>query len=113
MADHAEIEIIGFSYGSCGPFPCNEQRSCDLHACSPSENLVKAVDALKDRLMAEYPGQVAVKFTLLDDGVPDYVQKIVEEHQPPLPIILVNGRVTPVGRISMPLIKKEIDAALN
>ncbi|QSZ66004.1 hypothetical protein RJ40_00045 [Methanofollis aquaemaris] len=113
MADHAEIEIIGFSYGFCGPFPCNEQRSCGLQACSPSENLVKAVDALKDTLSVEYPGQVAVKFTLLDDGVPEYVQKIVEEHQLPLPIILVNGRVTPIGRISMPLIKKEIDAALN
>ena len=46
---------------------------------------------------------------VLDEGVPDYVKTIVEKHHPPLPIVLVNGNVTPLGRISLPLLQKEIE----
>lgn len=113
MADHAHIEIIGFSYGECSPFPCNEERSCGLKKCYLSGKLVDATEALKEALSEEYGGKVDVTLTLLDDGVPEYVQKIVEEHQPPIPIVLVNGKVTPVGRISLPQIKKEIEYALG
>ncbi|WP_298667600.1 hypothetical protein [uncultured Methanofollis sp.] len=113
MADHAHIEVIGFSYGECSPFPCNEERSCGLTKCYLSGKLVDATEALKKALSAEYGEKVDVTLTLLDDGVPEYVQKIVEEHQPPIPIILVNGKVTPIGRISLPQIKIEIDSALG
>ncbi|WP_326493510.1 hypothetical protein [Methanogenium organophilum] len=108
MADMTEIEIIGFSDGACGPFPCDETRTCELSACAPSENLVKAFAALKDELEARYP-DVTLKLTLLDDEVPAYVVKIVEDHQPPLPIVLINGTLTPVGRISLPLITEQLE----
>ncbi|TAJ44778.1 hypothetical protein [Methanofollis fontis] len=113
MADHAQIEIIGFSNGSCSPFPCNEDRTCGLVTCCPTESLTEAIKALKDALSEEYGERVSVSFTSLDDGVPADVQKIVEEHHPPLPMILVNGQLTPIGRISLPQIKKEIEAALD
>ncbi|MDE4907391.1 hypothetical protein L0665_01990 [Methanogenium marinum] len=108
MAETSEIEVIGFSEGSCGPFPCDDTRTCELFACAPSENLVKAFEALKTELESRYPG-ITLKLTLLDDGVPEYVVKIIEEHHPLLPIVLINGTVTPVGRISLPLITEQLE----
>ena len=108
MAEMTEIEIIGFSDGACGPFPCDDTRTCELSTCAPSENLVTAFEALKTELESRYP-DVTLKLTLLDDGVPAYVIKIVEEHQPPLPIILINGTLAPVGRISLPLIVEQLE----
>jgi len=108
MAEMTEIEIIGFSDGACGPFPCDDTRTCELSTCAPSGNLVTAFEALKTELESRYP-DVTLKLTLLDDGVPAYVVKIVEEHQPPLPIILVNGTLAPVGRISLPLIVEQLE----
>ncbi|MDK2974722.1 MAG: hypothetical protein PWP08_1093 [Methanofollis sp.] len=113
MAESVEIEVIGFSHGSCGPFPCDENRSCGLVACCPTEELVEAVKALEKAVSCEYGGKASVKFTLLDDGIPDDVRAIIEEHQPPLPIVLVNGKLTPIGRVSFSLIKKEIGALLD
>jgi hypothetical protein len=52
---------------------------------------------------------VELKLTLIDDGAPGYIKKIIETDFPPLPIILVNGRVTRIGRISLDRIKKEIE----
>ncbi|KAF1075770.1 hypothetical protein [Methanogenium sp. MK-MG] len=108
MAETTEIEIIGFSDGACGPFPCDDTRTCELSTCAPSENLVTAFEALKTELQARDP-DVTLKLTLLDDGVPEYVMNIVEEHQPPLPIVLINGTVTPIGRISLPLITEQLE----
>ena len=108
MAEMTEIEIIGFSDGACGPFPCDDTRTCELSACAPSENLVTAFEALKTELESRYPG-IILKLTLLDDGVPDYIVKIIEEHHPPLPIILINGTLAPVGRISLPLIVEQLE----
>ena len=108
MAETTEIEVIGFSDGSCGPFPCDDTRTCGLFACAPSENLVKAFEALKTELESRYPG-ITLKLTLLDDEVPEYVVKIVEEEQPPLPIILINGTLAPVGRISLPHITEQLE----
>lgn len=108
MAEMTEIEIIGFSDGACGPFPCDETRTCGLNKCAPSENLVKAYEALKEELESRYQN-LTVKLTLLDDEVPAYVVKIVEEHQPPLPIVLINDTLTPVGRISVPLITEQLE----
>jgi len=39
----------------------------------------------------------------------ELIPKIVEEHQPPLPIVLIGGTVTPVGRISVPLITEQLE----
>lgn len=108
MADITEIEIIGLSDGACGPFTCDETRTCGLTECAPSENLVKAFEALKTEFQARYP-DITLKLTLLDDEVPPYVIKIIEEHQPPLPIVLINGTVTPIGRISVPLIIEQME----
>jgi len=54
-----------------------------------------------------------VKTTLIDAGMPEYVRLLIEERHPPIPIILVNGRLTPIGRISLDLIKEEIDSVLG
>jgi hypothetical protein len=107
------VEVIGFSDSTCGPFPCGEHRSCELEKCAPSEELPKAVEALKERVSGIYGDRVAVSLTLLDDGIPDYISAIIEERHPPIPIVLVNGKVTPLGRISLPLLAKEIEKYLD
>ncbi|HMK15711.1 MAG TPA: hypothetical protein VK450_02195, partial [Methanomicrobiales archaeon] len=63
-------------------------------------------------LAARYGDRVTVTVTLLDDGVPGRVKVIIERSHPPIPIILLNGRVIPVGRISFTRIAGEIDALL-
>lgn len=108
-----DIEVIGLEELSCGPFPCNDERSCELTECAPTEKLINAVSALKKLLKKEYGDTVSLQLTCIDDGVPQRIRTIIEEHQPPLPIILINGRVTPVGRISLPLIRAEIEKELK
>ncbi|KDE56145.1 hypothetical protein [Methanoculleus sp. MH98A] len=107
------VEIVGFAESECGPFPCDETRSCGLETCYPSNSLMDAISALRDELLAGYGEKVEVKTTLIDEGVPDRIREIIEERHPPIPIILVNGRVTSIGRISLGLIKEEIDYALE
>lgn len=107
-----EIEIAGFSDSSCGPFPCDGDRSCELEKCAPSENLVKAFGALAERLEYMYGDRVHLKLTLLDDGIPAHIVKIIEEKHPPIPIVIINGQVTPIGRISLPLVDGEIKKLL-
>ncbi|MBR1368869.1 hypothetical protein RJ53_04815 [Methanocalculus chunghsingensis] len=108
-----DIEIIGLSELPCGPFPCDDDRSCELTECFPTERLLPAVDALKKKLRSEFGDNISVTLTLLDDGVPRRIRDIIEEHQPPLPIVIVNGRVTPIGRVSLALIRKEIKKELD
>lgn len=112
MSDVINIEIVGFSDSSCGPFPCDGDRTCELEKCAPSEDLVKAFGALTGRLKYNYGDKISVKLILLDEGVPDHILKIIEEIHPPLPIVIINGRTTPIGRISLPLISEEIDKML-
>jgi hypothetical protein len=106
------IEIIGFENSPCGPFPCDDSRSCELEACAPTEKMVTASEALQNRLRELYGDRIVVKVTLLDDEIPDYVQTIIEKHHPPIPIVLINGAVTPLGRISLPLVKKHLEPLL-
>ncbi len=114
MSFEINIEIIGLKELSCGPFPCNDERSCELTECAPSEKLLTAVAALEKALLQEYGKMtLSVQLTLIDDGVPQRIRSIIEEYQPPLPIVLINGRVTPVGRISLPLIRAEIEKELK
>jgi len=114
MSFEIDIEIIGLEELSCGPFPCNDDRSCELTECAPGEKLLPAVSALERALKQEFgKAKVSVQLTLIDDGMPQRIRSIIEEHHPPLPIILINGRVTPVGRISLPLIRAEIEKELK
>jgi hypothetical protein len=112
MSDPVTIEIIGFEDSFCGPFPCDENRTCGLEKCAPSENLVQAYEALEEALSAQYGNRITLRLTLLDETIPDYVKEIVEEHHPPIPIVLVNGQVTPIGRVSLPLVQKELEKYL-
>jgi len=113
MSKTVTIEVIDFKDAACGPFPCDENRTCGLEKCAPGEKLLEAFDALDKRMHEIYGDRVTLSLTLLDEGVPEYVKKIVEEHQPPLPIILVNGNVAPVGRISVSQIRTEVDKYLD
>jgi hypothetical protein len=113
MASSVSIEIIGFKNSSCSPFPCDETRSCGLSECHPSGKLLPAFEALKKELLASYGNGVALTITFLDNGMPGYVREIIDAHYPPLPIVLVNGKLIPVGRISLGRITKEIEKVLS
>jgi hypothetical protein len=113
MNTRVEVEIIGFQDSSCGPFPCDETRSCELEECFPTEMLMPAFEAIKKRMQELYGDRVVVELTLLDEGIPDRIGKIIEERHPPLPIVLVNGNVTPLGRISVPLLRREVEKYLG
>ena len=112
MQDVITIEVIGLADSPCSPFPCDEERTCDLTDCYPTGTLCCAFDALANRINQVYGPRVSLILTLIDEKVPDHIEKVIEECFPPLPIILINGNVTPIGRISFPLIKKEIDRRL-
>lgn len=112
MADRVTVEVVGFSYSECGPFPCDEKRTCGLDDCAPYGALKAAFDALKERLRADYGDRVEAKLTLLDSGVPEHVKAIIERESPPIPLVLINGQWRPIGRISVGPIEKEIEKAL-
>jgi hypothetical protein len=106
------IEIVGLKNAECCPFPCDENRTCGLSGCHPTGKLNEAADELNKVLKNEYSDHVELKLTFIDNGAPGYIQKIIEKDFPPLPIILVNGRVTRIGRISLERIIKEIEREL-
>ena len=112
MSNTILVEIAGFKDSFCGPFPCDGDRTCDLEKCAPSEKLVNAVDALRERFAHIYGDKVEVRLTLLDDGIPDHIAEIVEKDQPPIPMVIVNGKITPIGRISLPQISEEVNKVL-
>jgi len=68
-----------------------------------------AFEELKRVLKNDYGNRVDLKLTLIDNGTPDYIRSIIETEYPPLPMVLVNGRITRIGRISLDRIKKEIE----
>ncbi|MDD1675936.1 MAG: hypothetical protein LUQ17_04530 [Methanomicrobiales archaeon] len=106
MDSPVEIEIFGYTADECGPFPCDDQRSCGLDECHPEGGFCKACTALENALKKEFGDRVRVRVTLLDDGVPDRIRKIVEEHHPAVPIVLIDGRLVPLGRISLSHMKR-------
>lgn len=112
MADRVTVEVVGFSESECGPFPCDETKTCGLAGCAPYGRLTAAFDALKERLRADYGDRVETKLTLLDSGVPEHVKAIIERESPPIPLVLINGEWRPIGRISVDPIKREIEKAL-
>ena len=44
--------------------------------------------------------------------LPDHIRTIIEREYPPIPMILVNGQITRIGRISLDRIKNEIEKEL-
>ena len=113
MAGTVQIEIIGLKNAECCPFPCDENRSCGLIACYPTGKLTSAFEALAAELKKEYGERVEPTLTLIDDDVPDYVKVLIETEYPPLPIVLVNKKLTRIGRIHLDRIKKEIERDLS
>ena len=112
MAGTVHVEIVGLKTSECSPFPCDEDRSCGLSGCYLSGKLIDAFDELKKVLGETYGNRVVCTLTLIDNGAPEHVKAIIEREYPPLPMVLVNGHVTKIGRIALDRIKKEIEKEL-
>src|SRR5512145_2291357 len=106
------VEIVGLKTSECSPFPCDENRTCGLIGCYLSGKLNDACRELEKILKTAYGERVAVKLTLVDEGVPDHIRAIIEKDYPPIPMVLVNGKITRIGRISLDRIKNEIEKEL-
>lgn len=113
MAGPVTVEIVGLKASECSPFPCDENRTCGLSGCYLSGKLVDAFAELRKVLEKVYGDRVDVRLTLIDDGAPDYIRAIIEREYPPIPMVIVNGRITRIGRIALDRIKKEIDRELG
>jgi len=109
MAGTVLVEIVGLKNAECCPFPCDENRTCGLSGCYPTGKLDTSFEELKKVLQNEYGNRVELKLTLIDSGAPEHIRSIIEAEYPPLPMILVNGGITRIGRISLDRIKKEIE----
>ncbi len=112
MAGTVRVEIVGLKTSECSPFPCDENRTCGLSGCYLSGKLVDAFNELKKVLTEAYGDRVEVKLTLIDNGAPDYIRTIIEREYPPIPMVLVNRRVTKIGRIALDRVLKEIEKEL-
>ena len=113
MTEKMILEIVGYKDMECSPFPCDADRSCGLFDCEPTNALLPAVKALKKELEAEFGDAIEVTLTLLDESVPDYVKNIYEKDHPALPMILLQGTLIPVGRISLPPIAQAVRELLT
>ncbi|MDD1702591.1 MAG: hypothetical protein LUQ31_06395 [Methanoregula sp.] len=112
MSDPVTVEIVGLKYSDCSPFPCDADRTCGLAECHPSGKLTKAFDALRAVIKETYGDRVELRLTLIDDEVPAHIRAILEKDYPPIPMVLVNGRLTRIGRITLDRIKNGIEACL-
>ena len=112
MTGIVQIEVVGLKTSECSPFPCDENRTCGLTGCYLKGKLVDAFVELERDLKKIYGNKVALKLTLVDDGVPDHIRTIVERDHPPIPMVLVNGRITRIGRIALDRIKTEVEKEL-
>ena len=112
MAGTVRVEVVGLKTSECSPFPCDENRTCGLSGCHHSGKLVDAFIELNKVLTETYGDRVEVKLTLIDSGAPGYIRTIIEQEYPPIPMVLVNGRVTKIGRIALDRIQKEIEKEL-
>lgn len=113
MTSSILIEIAGYRDSECSPFPCDENKTCGLTQCAPSGNLIKAYQALKEELHKEFGNHITMKLTLLDENVPDYIRNIYEHEHPAIPMIILNGKILPVGRISLSPIRDAIKKAMS
>jgi hypothetical protein len=108
-----QIEVVGLKTSECSPFPCDENRTCGLSGCYLSGKLTDAFEDLSQALGRIYGNRVSITLTLIDDRVPGHIRTIIENDRPPIPMVLVNGRVTKIGRIALDRIKSEIDRELS
>jgi hypothetical protein len=106
------VEIVGLKTLECSPFPCDENRTCGLTGCYLKGKLADAYEELQKVLEKLYGDKVSLKLTLIDTGAPDHIRAIIEQDFPPLPMVIVNGRVTRIGRIALDRIKSEIEKEL-
>lgn len=113
MTEVVTLEIVGYKDSECSPFPCDEDRSCGLSSCAPTGELTTAFSALMEEVLKEFGSQVTMKLTLLDENVPDYIKDLYETHHPAIPMILINGKISPIGRINWPKIRDAILQELN
>ncbi len=112
MSGTVKIEIVGLKTSECSPFPCDENRTCGLTGCYLSGKLSDACAELERVLKRVYGDRVTLKLTLIDNVVPDHIRTIIEREYPPIPMVLVNGRLTRIGRIALDRIKQEIEKEL-
>jgi hypothetical protein len=112
MAGTVTVEIVGLEASECSPFPCDENRTCGLTGCYLSGKLADAFPELRRVLEKFYGDRVDVRLTLIDNGAPDHIRAIIEQEFPPIPMVIVNGRITRIGRIALDRIKKEIEKEL-
>jgi hypothetical protein len=112
MTGTVHVEIVGLRTSECSPFPCDEDRTCGLSGCYLSGKLIDAFNELAKVLKASYGDRVDLKLTLIDEGAPEHIRAIIEKEFPPIPMVLVNGRLTRIGRITLDRIKKEIEKEL-
>jgi hypothetical protein len=109
MTGTVHVEIVGLKTSECSPFPCDEDRTCGLSGCYLSGKLVDAFAELKRVLEKDYGDRVDARLTLIDDGTPGHIRAIIEREYPPIPMVIVNGRITRIGRITLDRIKQEIE----
>jgi hypothetical protein len=112
MAGTVHVEIAGLKTSECSPFPCDEDRTCGLSGCYLSGKLIDAFNELKKVLLETYGDRVDLTLTLVDNDVPERIKTIIEREYPPIPMVIVNGRVTKIGRITLDRIKNEIEKEL-
>ncbi len=113
MAEIISIEIVGLKDSSCSPFPCDMTRSCGLYDCHPTGKLVPAFEALKKELIGQFGSAIEMKLVLIDEVMPEHIREIIASQYPPIPFVIVNGVLVPMGRISLPMMQKEIEKIQN
>ncbi|OPX68024.1 MAG: hypothetical protein A4E37_01131 [Methanoregulaceae archaeon PtaB.Bin056] len=112
MAETILIEVVGLKDSDCSPFPCDMTRTCGLYDCHPTGKLVPAFEALNKELQEQYGPAIRMNLILIDEDMPGHIREIIATQYPPLPFIVMNGRLIPMGRISLPLMQKEIEKIL-
>lgn len=113
MVNKVILEIVAYHGSECSPFPCDEEKTCGLSKCSPTNKLEPAVEALKEKIFETFEDKVEVTITFLDESVPDYIKRIYEENHPPVPMILINQKLVPIGRISWTQIQPVLEYAIQ
>ncbi|HWQ68303.1 MAG TPA: hypothetical protein VN372_15720 [Methanospirillum sp.] len=103
------IEIVGYREMECCPFPCDNDRTCGLDACYPTNQLIPAVKALREKIYNQFGDRVSLTLTLLDEGVPDHIKAIYESEHPAIPMVLINEVLLPLGRISWSQIREAVN----
>jgi hypothetical protein len=105
-----EVTIFGYAEGECGPFPCDAYRTCGLEECHPGGKFVDSCAALEKALKREYGDRIRLQMILLDEGIPDTLRPVIEDYHPAVPIVLVNGQLVPLGRVSLSHLRKYLTA---